>query len=194
MVESLFGLLSLSLVVGILVGLFAGLNVLEFRDQIDDYLSKKRPIIKLKRYQLGNTEFNVTSFKVKNRTKDQDGLSPESQDEHLAERKALEQIIHFEKIAKDTVSLVIAYDLKWFEEGKLDDDIQTEIDAIVKNIERYNRFLNQSELIVTTNIEEAATELKTANQPILNRLGTIRKTVIKYIEDGGYKLIEFNQR
>lgn len=145
----------------------------------------RKPHLKITRYWVGNEEFNVSLFRVKN-------FCDEMEDTPNG-CKVMGQIYHIRQLTKSIVGLIIGYDLKWFENEKLDDVIQAEIDLFVKNLERFNHFLQQPPVVVQSGIDEAIAELKTANQTIMDQMGSIKNSVTDYIEKGGYKLIEFNQ-
>ena len=143
----------------------------------------RKPSLRIKRYWIGNQEFNVSLFQVKNFGEEMEA-TPNG-------HKAMGQVYHVRDLTNCIVGLIIGYDLKWFENDKLDIRMQAEIDQFVKNLEKFNRFLKQPPVVVQSGIDEAITELRNANQPILNRMGAIKNHVADYIETGGYNLIEF---
>ncbi|MBQ5812203.1 hypothetical protein IIW29_01345 [Candidatus Saccharibacteria bacterium] len=103
------------------------------------------------------------------------------------------QINQFQRLVEEIVGHVIGYELIWFENGRFDNIIQSEIDAFVNNLEQYNRFLTQPSVVVKSGVDKALIELEEANRPIIEKTKKLRINVIDYIEKGGYKLIEFNQ-
>ena len=100
----------------------------------------RKPHLKITRYWVGNEEFNVSLFRVKN-------FCDELEDTPNG-CKVMGQIYHIRHLTKSIVGLIIGYDLKWFENEKLDDVIQAEIDLFVQNLERFNRFLQQPPVVV----------------------------------------------
>ena len=155
------------------------------QQETDGVKRHRKPRLKITRYWLGNKEFNVSLFRVKNFCNELENTSDGC--------KVMGQIYHIGDLTKCIVGLIIGYDLKWFENDKFNSTVQAEIDLFVKNLERFDRFLQQPQFVIQSGIDEAIMELKDANQPILNHMGAIKNSVTNYIETGDYKLIEFNQ-
>lgn len=170
----------------VIVSFFAGIYFMgtlgrEIERMLEESCAKRSRTIRLKRYKIGNDEFNISLFEVKNQVSSLQGLIG---------IKPLRQIYHVQDMAKMIVGLIIGHDMFRMYNEAYRMAIQTEVDAFVANLERYNEFLKQPEVVVLYNFDEASRELKEANQPILDRLGALRNEVIEHRANGeGYPLL-----
>ena len=170
-------------ILGFIAGIHIGIEGIQsFCGFNDDY---RIPELRLKRCNIGTEVFNVTYFEIKNQREIQ---------KHIQKyNNLIMQINQFQRLVEEIVGHVIGYELIWFENGRFDNIIQSEIDAFVNNLEQYNRFLTQPSVVVKSGVDKALIELEEANRPIIEKTKKLRINVIDYIEKGGYKLIEFNQ-
>ena len=164
----------ISVFIGIIIGPMIFLSLQDFR------FRKKRFIIQLKAYTIGNEDFTISLCKAKNKDELVSFLCMHGYMQHRKvcyARKVLHQIQHVQNMTEVIVGLIMIYDLH----GSMipsQGQIQQEIDKFVANIEHFNNFIKQSKVAVYDDFDDMARELKKANQPILDNLAVIRNEII----------------
>lgn len=151
----------------------------------DRNFKKKRFVIRLKAYTIGNEDFTISLCEVKNQKKLRSFLYMRGYMLHEKVPyaiKVLHQVRHVQSIVEEIVSLLMIFD---FYGGPIptQEQIQQEIDRFVTNIEHFNDFMEQSKVVVVDDFDNIARELKEANQPILDNLAAMKNQVINVIRE-----------
>lgn len=174
----------LALLFPILLGMGIGIILFQIILTLQSLRSSRRFVIRLKRYDIGNGEFVISLYKLKNRSDLLTYLCEHGYMRHECRtpyaNKILRQIQHVQSMAEMIIYLKTIHGLRGGM-TPLPREIQDEVDKFVANIERFNNFTKQSKVAYLENFDNMAKELKEANQPILDTLAAYRIGTISSI-------------
>ena len=163
-------------------GLMEGANMLSSASA--RVTSNRHLKIVVKRVKIGKSDnFSVVSVVLRNRNEKLEG--------YYYKYRLLRQFDILDELVKTIVVLVTSYDLvKYYGRSEL---LQSHIDAFAENVNLFNLFLERTDVLPPELFEEAAMELKNANQQSLNAIGHLKDQLLSELEDSDRQLIYFRE-